>query len=79
MPEIISIFAIFELVIKLGIVADPVIEAFARSEFEYGLRMRVGPPQRLLVPLWHLAQDLFPPLKLWVGLGDDVVVICGPL
>ena len=34
---------------KLGLVADPVIEAIARLEFENGLR--TSPPWRMLVPL----------------------------
>ena len=43
----------------LGIVADPVIEAIARLEFEDGL----SPLWRLLVHLWwpQLAQDQFCP------------------
>ena len=72
--------AISVMMIKLGLVADPVIEAIARLEFEDGLRMGV-----LLGGCWcpwggrtYPRTNTKPPLGAGVGPGLGVVVIRPP-
>ena len=62
--------------VRLGLVADPVIEAIARPEFEDGFKVKVFPEGYWATWWLHQAQDqLQAPFWVWVGPGSGVVVI----